>query len=263
MGERAVLRSRYASDDLNDVLVLCYHAVSPAWDSPLSVTPDTLERQLRLLARRGYTSATFADVLDGRTSGRTVVVTFDDAYRSVIELAGPILDDLGWVATVFAPSGFIGTEAPMSWPGIEEWLTSPQRDELIPMGWDELRELTGRGWEIGSHTVTHPRLSRAQDGDLEHELTASRAAIEEALGAPCRTIAYPYGDQDARVRAAAAAAGYTGAAALDRSLTPGDRMAWPRVGLYQPDTGLRFALKASRTVRRFRERLRATDYSRT
>ena len=86
------------------------------------------------------------------------------------------------------------------------------------------------------------------DDELARELTESRATLEERLGRPCRTIAYPYGDQDRRVREAAREAGYAGGAALDRSMALGDPLAWPRVGLYERDSGMRLALKASRTV---------------
>ena len=81
--------------DLSDTIVLCYHAVSERWPAPLSVTPQAFERQLELLVRRGYEGATFRDAVLGAHAGKTVVVTFDDAYLSVLELARPILDRLG------------------------------------------------------------------------------------------------------------------------------------------------------------------------
>lgn len=237
---------------MSDVLVLCYHAVSPSWPADLSVTPDALERQLGGLVARGYRGATFADVVARRPTGKTVVVTFDDAYRSVGTLAGPVLDRLGLPATVFVPTAWPGRGEPMTWPGIDHWLATEHRDELVPHTWDELRALRDRGWEIAAHTDSHPHLTTLGDDDLARELAVARARVEQELGAPCTTIAYPYGDQDARVRAAAAGAGYAGGAALGLSLREGDPLAWPRVGVYHGDDDRRFRAKVNVPLRRIR-----------
>ena len=71
--------------------------------------------------------------------------------------------------------------------------------ELAVMGWGELARLAEVGWEIGSHTRTHPGLPRLDDEPLRDELEGSRAEVEEHLGRPCRSLAYPYGDLDGRV----------------------------------------------------------------
>ena len=93
---------------MSDVLVLCYHAVSEDWPAPLSVTPDALERQLSLLARHGFRGVTLTSALADPPAERVVAVTFDDAYRSVRELAWPILNRLGMVGSVYVPT---------DWPG--------------------------------------------------------------------------------------------------------------------------------------------------
>jgi peptidoglycan/xylan/chitin deacetylase (PgdA/CDA1 family) len=223
------------------------------------VTPERLERQLGALVRRGYRGATFAEAVE-RPAGRTVVATFDDAYRSVLTLAAPILERLGVPGTVFVPTDWAGRDEPMTWPGIDEWLGGPHEHELLPLSWEELAGLAERGWEVGSHTRSHPHLTTVDDDRLRDELAGSRAACEAALGRPCRTIAYPYGDQDARVRDAAREAGYAAGAALGRSLREGDRHAWPRVGVYHADDDRRFALKSSRLVRRLRGTRLAAEY---
>lgn len=244
---------------MSDILVLCYHAVSPTWPAALSIAPERLEAQLTMLVRRGYRGVTFDQALSHPTRGRVVVVTFDDAYRSVLTLAAPILERLGIPGTVFVPTDYPGRDEPMAWDGIDEWLDGPHRDELLPMDWDEIAGLADRGWEIGSHTRSHPHLTTLGDAELADELVVSREVCEERLGRPCRTIAYPYGDQDSRVRAATAVAGYAAGAALSRSLKAGDRFAWPRVGVYVGDDRRKFALKASRTLRRLRARLPADN----
>jgi peptidoglycan/xylan/chitin deacetylase (PgdA/CDA1 family) len=241
---------------VTDVIVLCYHALSRTWEADLSTTPERFERQIALLSRRGYRGVTFTDAVReavrARGRGKAVAVTFDDAYRSVLELAQPILDRFGLPATVFAPTDGVNAEEPLRWPGIDDWLGGPHERELTPMSWHELRSLSVAGWEIGSHTATHPRLSQLDDAALQDELTRSKAACEEHLAGPCSSLAYPYGDVDARVIAAAARAGYRSAAALPRRLDSRDALDWPRIGIYRADDDRRFRMKLSPIVRRLR-----------
>jgi peptidoglycan/xylan/chitin deacetylase (PgdA/CDA1 family) len=234
------------------VIVLCYRAVSESWPADLSVMPRELERHLRLLVSRGYRSATFTEAIRTTRADRTVALTFDDAYRSVFELAFPILSRLGFRGTVFVPSAFAGSDSPMAWPGIDHWLGGPHEAELLPMSWNQLCSLAEAGWEIGSHTSTHPRLTRLDDESLAHELAGSRRECEERLGRPCRSLAYPYGDHDQRVVQAAREAGYATAGTLPAGWHPSDPLRWPRIGVYHGDDGVRFRLKVSPAVRRLR-----------
>jgi len=237
---------------MSDTLVLCYHAVSESFPAPLSVTPTALEEQLALLAGRGYRGVTFGEVASGGASGKVVSVTFDDAYRSVLERAKPVLDALGMPATVFAPTAFVGRPGPMSWPGIDQWVGGPHEGELECMSWEELGALREAGWEVGSHTRTHPHLTGLTDTHLEEELAGSRAEVERGMGSPCATIAYPYGDWDERVARAAGAAGYSGACTLPARLHEAAPLSWPRVGVYHVDDARRFRLKVSPLARRAR-----------
>jgi heparosan-N-sulfate-glucuronate 5-epimerase len=231
-----------------DTLVLCYHAVSPSWPADLSIAPQLLAEQLRYLAGKGYRGVTFSDAVAGRVGGKTVAVTFDDGYRSVLELALPILRSFAMPGTLFVPTDYIGSEAPMSWPGIEQWTGTEHEHELVPMSWPEVERLRDAGWEIGSHTKSHPKLSQLAPERLATELGESRRRCEEMLG-ECASIAYPYGDHDAAVIAAAAAAGYSAAATLPDDVPPATALAWPRIGIYNNDDMRAFRLKVSPAVR--------------
>jgi peptidoglycan/xylan/chitin deacetylase (PgdA/CDA1 family) len=239
---------------LSAPLVLCYHAVSPTWPAALSITPEALDDHLGRLARRGYRGIPAREALaDGGADGRTVVVTFDDAYRSVLELAKPILDRHGMRGSVFVPTDWAGREEPMTWPGIDQWLGTEHEPELLCMTWDQLRELNAAGWEIGSHTCSHPRLPEVGDDlALANELELSRVEVEERIGAGCDTIAYPYGAYDERVVEATGRAAYRYGLTLPRRLHAPRALAWPRTGVYHVDEGWRFRLKASRPFRALR-----------
>ena len=232
------------------MLVLCYHAVSSSWPADLSVTPERLEQQLGFLRSRGYEGATFSRAVESPPADRTVAVTFDDSYASVLRLARPILARLGMPGTVFVPTDFAGSGEPMAWPGIEHWLATPDREELVPMSWDELASLRDLGWEIGAHSRSHPRLTQISDSALDDELAGARVALEDHLGQPCRSIAYPYGDVDERVVRAAASAGYATGAGLPSRFHAPRPLLWPRVGVWHGDDLAHFRRQTSRPVRR-------------
>lgn len=219
--------------------MLCYHAISSTWPDELAVEPASFERQLRWLTRVGYTPVDAEAAAAGRRRG--LHVTFDDAYRNVVD-ALPALERLGVPATVFACSGFADSGRALDVPELTSRIRGYE-DDAATLDWPALRELAGRGVEIGSHTVTHAHLPRLSDAELRRELAESRQRLEDELGRPCRWLAYPYGEHDRRVRAAAESAGYAAAFALRSSAR--SRWAVPRVDLYRGDSLIRAALKVS------------------
>ena len=239
-------------------LALCYHFLSERWECELSVTPHRFEQQLAALKRRGFRAVTFTELVEGVDADRAVAITFDDGYQPTIELAEPILSSYEMPATLFVPTAFPGSEGPMLMAGssVTPWLGTDHEAELQGVSWEEIGRLADTGWEIASHTRTHPRLTELDDESLEIELRGSLEDCERELGAPCRSIAYPYGDIDARVVAVARRTGYVAAAGYSRWLprTP-DPLAFPRSGIYHSDHPARFALKVSPTVRHLRATL--------
>lgn len=241
-------------------LVLCYHAVSETWEHALSVTVDALDAQLRLLLRRGYTPVTADQVVSG--GGKLLHVTFDDAFTSVWN-AVPVLERLRVPATVFACTGYADDPRPLGIPELEEEL-HVRAEELRTMSWDELRQLEERGFAVESHTVSHPHLPRLSAEELRNELEAPKRRLEEELGRPCRFLAYPFGDCDDPVRAAARAAGYDAAFGLPGDPTGRDRFDVFRVGVWHGESARRVAFKARPAVRspvaiRLRRALGVTD----
>jgi peptidoglycan/xylan/chitin deacetylase (PgdA/CDA1 family) len=222
-------------------LVLCYHAVSDSWPDELAVPGRLLEEHITSLLRRGYRGVSAADALAGRR--KALHVTFDDAYKNVTEGLA-VLERLGVPATVFACSSYAEDGRPLDVPELAtEARAYPA--EMATMSWEELRGLADRGVEIGSHTITHPHLTRLTDRELSTELQDSRTRIEDELGQPCPLVAYPYGENDDRVRKAARRAGYAAAFALRETFASPDSFALPRVDLYRKDTPLRARLKTT------------------
>jgi peptidoglycan/xylan/chitin deacetylase (PgdA/CDA1 family) len=229
---------------MSDLLVLCYHGISETWPAPTTVRLEDFERQLSKFLRLGYRGATLTEALTVPPAEKTMVVTFDDAHGSVGALAAPVMAKLGVPGTVYVPTKYPDSGELMGWDGYDVWLGTPHESELSCMGWEELRGLAAAGWEIGSHTKTHPRLSKIADEPIKTELTESKRECEEKMGAPCTSIAYPYSDYDDRAVRAAAEAGYRFAVTVPRGPAPALALQWPRVGVYNGDSERKLRLRA-------------------
>lgn len=228
-----------------DVLVLCYHGISDSWPAETTVRPAAFEAQLTAFARAGYRGATITEALTLPPHQKTLAITFDDAHRSVLALAAPIMERLGMVGTIYVPTDYAGTDQPMGWDGYDMWLNTAHEPELLCLGWDDLRGLAARGWEIGSHTCSHPHLaSLADESEIACELTESKSICEDRMQAECASLAYPYSDFDARSVAAAAAAGYRSATTVPRVSTAALPLMWPRVGVSRGDDARGVRLRA-------------------
>jgi peptidoglycan/xylan/chitin deacetylase (PgdA/CDA1 family) len=231
-------------------LILAYHAISASWENSLAVREEELLHHLTLLKRRGYEGLTFAqsELLrrQRRLPRRPLVITFDDGFASVLN-ARRIVAAAGYPATVFVVARSVELGKPLSWPGLGQ----ASQDELAPLSWNDLESLVGAGWEVGSHTMSHPLLTRLQGQALERELAESRRIIARHVGS-CETVAYPYGIADERVAQSAQAAGYTAGCVLVHSHRVDEPYRRPRVNIARGDSGLRLTLKLSPYYARLR-----------
>ena len=245
------------------VPILTYHSIDNS-GSVVSVSQDRFQRQMRSLHESGFQTVRLLECLNGLQSGtplpeRPLVITFDDAYRSVYEHAIPVLDDLGFTATVFAIGDHVGGYN--DWPGHDAPFG---RAELMDA--DTLRDLRDHGFEIGSHTSTHPDLTTLTEQGAECEIRAGIKTLQDLLGAPVECFAYPYGRFDETILAAARR--YTRCACttrLGRVDAATDMHALNRIDafylrdsgapLHLPETILDAGLAAWQVLRDLRERL--------
>jgi peptidoglycan/xylan/chitin deacetylase (PgdA/CDA1 family) len=225
-----------------NLLVLCYHSVSDAWDHALSVTPGAFREQIDSLARAGVPPVSAEALTAGARRG--LHATFDDAYTDVLG-ALPVLERMGVPATIFVSTGFANEGRPLAVPELAAHAEA-HPELLATMTWDQLREVAERGVEIGSHTVSHPHLTRLADDELDRELSESKERIEDELGRPVRLLAYPYGEHDARVHEAVRRAGYSAAFAQWPGSSMRNPFALPRVSFYRGESLRRVALKTTR-----------------
>jgi peptidoglycan/xylan/chitin deacetylase (PgdA/CDA1 family) len=223
-------------------VVLAYHAISEDWAHPLATSPERFRRQLAQLASRGFRGVTLGQLATGECLGRTVAITFDDGFASVVQ-AKPMLEELGWPATVFVVTDAVGSGLPMPWLGGPVGANEAAR---LPLSWEALAGLAAGGWEIGSHGRTHRLLSDLSDAEVAAELAESREAVATRIGS-CRGLSYPWGEVDDRVVAAARRAGYEYGSGLAGRFARADAMRVPRVAVDGMDGAVRFGLKTSAT----------------
>lgn len=217
--------------------ILAYHKIEPRFEFGVTtVFPHQFEKQMRFLSVRGYKSITLSELVDDKHGEKNVVLTFDDAYENMIVNGLPIMEEWDFKATIFIVSGFVGKE--------NLWDVNLGFRRFRHMGWKNLRYLVESGFEIGSHSHTHPDLTKISDRKVKEELSRSRKTLEDKLGVPVRFISYPFGRYSARVKEMAQECGYTGGVCLSHPFKKrNDIFEMERQALYIFDTMYNFEAK--------------------
>jgi peptidoglycan/xylan/chitin deacetylase (PgdA/CDA1 family) len=185
--------------NVNDfsVPILTYHSIDDS-GSVVSTSRRTFRRQMLSLSESRMSVVSLGEIAAAIREGRAlprdaVTITFDDGYRNVYTEAFPVLERCGFTATVFLVTDYCGLEN--DWPGQGGGIA---RAPLLT--WAEVREMHRAGIEFGSHTATHPDLTRIPLQQAEREIRRSKAEIEDHLGVEATAFAYPYGKYNARVK---------------------------------------------------------------
>lgn len=177
--------------------ILTFHTLDES-SAVTSLPPRVFRRGIESLRARGFRTVALDDVVASLRRGtelpsRAVVMTFDDGYRSVYDEAFPVLQEHGMTATVFVTVGASGSTSDRL----------PPFEGRAMLAWSEIREMHRAGLAIGAHTLTHPDLTRLPTARVDAELRASKAVIEDRVGAEVTSFAYPKGRFDARSHALA------------------------------------------------------------
>jgi len=208
-------RARRPKGARKGVRIVQYHWV---FDDEVSAFRD----QLSFLASEFEPvslSEAVARLESGRSSGRELAITFDDAFRNQATNAAPLLRDAGFSACFFLISDLVGARREDAATLCRGRLHLPGPVE--PMTWSDAAELLRQGHEIGSHTRNHPNLAALTPADVEAQLRESRERIERELGSPIEHLSAPYGDVarfTPAVSAAARTTGYTSCATARRGV---------------------------------------------
>jgi len=233
--------------------VLMYHSISGPEDEndALCVSPERFEAQMLHLERHNLRGVSMRELCRAMNTGGArglVGLTFDDGYEDFLSSALPTLEALGFSATLFVVAGMLGEENTWEHRG-------GSRPYLRLLGAEGVREVSERGMEVGSHTVTHPRLSGLDSETLAREVGDSRQMLSRVLNGPVEGFCYPYGDLDGPAVRAARGAGYGYAVATKKQVECG-LYDWPRTYVGEKDSPLRLGvkLKVSPILTRWRRR---------
>jgi peptidoglycan/xylan/chitin deacetylase (PgdA/CDA1 family) len=190
------------------VPVLVYHNISATEKGRLSIAARNFEAQMRQLQDEGFQTVSLAEFL-AFTAGRrqlprkSVLLTFDDGYKSFVQYARSTLKDYGFGATLFVYSDFIGAGSGLSW--------------------QDLRALSEQGYDVQAHSKSHANLRRKEGESeaayakrIEAELGYPLTLFKKYLGRSSESLAYPYGEVDDELLGYVAKYGYTAAFTVRR-----------------------------------------------
>jgi peptidoglycan/xylan/chitin deacetylase (PgdA/CDA1 family) len=197
-------------DGFQTIPILTYHRFAEDCNSLLCLRSSTFENQMRYLKENGFHVISPDELLaflenKQRLPKKSVMITMDDGYRSVYEVAYPILKKYEFTATLFIYTNFVGVSK-------------------MAITWDQLKEMKADGFSIGSHTIYHSDLTIPKDGETEadwmtrihKELYGSKKIIDKKLRQDTYLLAYPYGKYDQRSINIAKEAGYKIAMSVQR-----------------------------------------------
>ncbi len=181
------------------VPILVYHHIRLTYDGSsglrrMTVTAEMFGQQMKYLQDSGYHVITFSDLADYFEQGRElptlpVIISFDDGWVTQYENALPFLSQYHFPATFFVVTDYIGHRGFISWP--------------------QLQTLLADGMKIGSHSRSHPRLTKIADPALLwDQIYNSKTMLESQLEAPVAEFAYPYGSYNTAASEMVKAAGY-------------------------------------------------------
>jgi peptidoglycan/xylan/chitin deacetylase (PgdA/CDA1 family)/glycosyltransferase involved in cell wall biosynthesis len=221
------------------VCALALHSISEPQsreERSYYLSPGRFQRYIHWMKTVGYESVSMAEWGENNADRKRILLTFDDGYDDLYSELLPATIEFRLKPLVFLVSDRTG--ATNDW----DHTRGLRRRQLLTLG--QIREMQNYGVEFGSHTVTHPWLPSVSDDALRREVAVSKRSLEDMLGKPVTTFAYPFGGVDQRVRAAVAHAGYEFGFTIQPGLNWwGDPLCLNRAEISECDMFLDFALK--------------------
>jgi peptidoglycan/xylan/chitin deacetylase (PgdA/CDA1 family) len=182
--------------------ILLYHHIGDVgYSNRYYVSPDTFREQMQALHDWGYSTITPSDLVNvlingGELPSRPVVITFDDGNLDVYQNAFPIMQEMGFVGAFYIVANRL------------------ESNGYVNVG--QLQEMAAAGWEIGSHGMSHIDLT-IDYSVVRLEVLQSRLTLEDAIGVPVKTFAYPFGLADSFVYEKVSEYGYRAGMGLGSS----------------------------------------------
>ena len=195
------------------VPILVYHNIGPQAKGRLIIGVKSFEEQMRYLKTQGYRVVSIKEFVEHISLKRqlpqkSVVLSFDDGYKAFLQYAYPILKELGFTATLFVYTDYVGAGS-------------------NALTWADLKKLASEGFDVEAHSKSHGDMRRASSEPADEyakriaaELNQPRDLFLKNLGYPPQLLAYPYGRQDDVVVQRAKERGYAAAFTVRRQGNP-------------------------------------------
>ena len=176
------------------VAILGFHKIGApplhGWETWFYIPEETFASQLSYLKENRWQVIDLAAFMRGLKSPeslpeRSALLTFDDGYRTMREVALPWLRRFDYPAVLFVPTNYIGGRSLF---GLDE-----EPEEAI-CDWDDLRELETNGVAVQSHSASHRPFSELNAAEQEEELIKSKSVLEARLNRAVEFFSFPYGD---------------------------------------------------------------------
>jgi peptidoglycan/xylan/chitin deacetylase (PgdA/CDA1 family) len=191
--------------------ILTYHRVDEVVGDRLVVTPDAFRAQMEFLKSHEIRVVDLDTLVDSLStpdrSANQVAITFDDGYADNYRHAWPILREVHYPATVFVAAGLAGTDRPIP-------AERPGATPATLLTWEQLEEMSKDDISVGSHSLTHARLTRLPLEKVRKEVMESKQLLEARLGVAVNWFCYPSGAFSMDVVRLVQWAGYYGACSI-------------------------------------------------
>ena len=227
---------------IHQIPIINYHKISASYDIGITTRhPIHFENDLKILKENKFNSVTFSELLNNtEIPENPVIITFDDAYKSIIELAMPLMLSYGFKGVVYPVVKYIGQ--------FNDWDVQAGSLKFKHLSWQNLKEMQRSGFEIGSHTLTHELLTWMNPVQQLVELGESKKQLDDQLGICTCSVSYPFGRFNKDTMACAREAGYQFGLASIYLRTIEDQIqthALKRFNIYRFDTSNQFKKKIS------------------
>jgi len=166
------------------------------------VSPGKFNTILNFLKKEGYETTSIQSLYnpDSSLPSKPIILTFDDSYESIYTHAYPLMQEFEYTGTIFIVTGYVDR--------MNDWDVNLGGRRFRHMSWEQIRKMHRAGFEIGSHTVHHPDLTKTDPNWLKFELSRSKAEISDQLGEGVTCVAFPFGRYNKRVIDMCKALGY-------------------------------------------------------
>jgi len=218
-------------------MILAYHRINPWYKKDaITVSPRSFKYHMSYLFLKGFRFITLDEYIEQTFHpSKNAVITFDDGFADNFWFVLEILKKFKITPIIFLTVSYIETDK------IFSRYQNKKKDRFL--NWKEVIEMSKNGVEFGSHTLTHPHLTKIEKEQAERETSNSKKIIEDKIGKEVKFFCYPYGDYNSEIIEIVEKAGYKAAVVNRKRTTKVTKFTLPRVGIYSHNNKFIFRLK--------------------